>query len=415
MAFSHYGKEFCVKTIADTSGHNDTQADGEIRITERSTKADRLHPVFDAKGRRVRKVYFRVLSDGNKTYYARVVDPKRGKETYQSSPDGSMKLAMDLVVQSKKAVGDVRADAYHEALAAIRRRTDGWTIGDVLAAYPQVAAEQRAATGSPSVGSQTVCIGRARRVFKGHEGEPVGRAPDILYAHAVAYNAAHGGKPTTTAASEAQQVRSLFSSWALDAYERMGMERVELRWRRIAKPDFQYELPDRELRERTIAVGKEELAKGTPIGRAFLLEFFCAMSAADAALARWDWLGADGVVRYRRHKTAKAAEPRLAPEVAARWRELAAQDGAGDFVMEGRTEGARHRFLLHELADWMTELGWETEKKGHELRKLMCSIWYTTPGIGAEWTQAWSGDSLEVLQKHYARLLPERAPAAPSV
>lgn len=398
-----------------TKPHKTAQEGSENCIQSVSPANTRkFYPAFNAKGERIRKVYFRLRTDGSRTYYARVVDPKSGMETWQSSPDGSVAMAKALVADAERAVGEARVNAYSEALGAIRRRIDGWTIGRVLDEYPRAAEARRAVVGKPSAATQKTQLGRARRILKGHEGESVERVPELVLAYAVRWNREHGGAPTVTAAAEAQQVRAVFAPWVLEACERAGMPRTELRWKEVAQPEFQYELPPLELRERTIAAGKEELAKGSDVGRAFLLEFFCAMSAQDAIRARWDWLRADGTVPYARHKTTKSAVPRLSPDVAARWRELAAKADS-PFVLPQRTEGRRLAFLMHGFADWMTGLGWRTKKKGHELRKLMCSIWYTTPGIGAEWTQAWSGDSLEVLQKHYARLLPEKAPPAPTV
>lgn len=399
-----------------TKPHEAAREGNEIRIRSVSPGVDRkLYLAFDANGKRIPKVYYRVLKDGSRTYYARILNPETGNETMQSSPDGSVAMAKDLVANAKRAVGEARVNAYREALGAIRRRIDGWTIGRALDEYPKAAEARRAATGHPSADTQRSYLSRARRIFKGHEGESVANAPEVAFQYAVRYNREHGGgEPTGAAASEYTMMKAVFAPWALEAFERAGMPHVDLRWRKVAEPPYQFELQSQELRDRTIAEGKRELAEDSAVGRAFLLQFFCAMSAADACRARWDWMDDGGTVHYRRNKTGKRADPRLPANVAARWRELAAKADS-PFVLPFKADTRRHNFLLTDFADWMTELGWRTKKKGHELRKLMCSIWYTTPGIGAEWTQAWSGDSLEVLQKHYARLLPEKAPPAPSV
>lgn len=394
-----------------TRKHNNAQDGGEGRITVVSPEPKpgdkRFYQVFGSDGKRVRRVYFRVRSDGSKAFYARIVDPKTGKETWQSSPDGSVALAKALVTDSEKAVGEMRANAYHEALGVIRQRPDGWTIGRVLEEYPKAAEARRAAVQSPSVGSQTAQLSRARRVFKGSEGKSVALAPRIAHDYELARIRKDGEDARETAYSEYNQVKALFSRWALAAYERAGMPRTELRWDEIKRPAFQFKLQAEELRDRTIDAGKEEMRKDSPEGRAFLLEYFCAMSAADAVRANWDWLGADDAVHYERHKTHKPADPKLPPDVAARWRELAAKADS-PFVLPFAAPSRRHSFLLKDFADWMTALGWTTEKKGHELRKLRCSYWITK--FGPTWTQAWSGDSLPVLMRHYARMLPEAAP-----
>lgn len=433
--------------IENTSERKEAQANGGGRSTGRDTaggdgggwRDKKFHPVWTKKGaprseplgvpgfslvggegwKRVRKVYWRCGS-----FYARVLDPITERECWRRSKDGTPQGAIAEVEDGEGARTLAQQQRYHDALESTKSRREGWTIGDVLKAYPDAAAKHRAATGEPAEATVSSYMSRARRVFRGHEDDLASRAPDLLLDYAVEHNRRNGGgDPTETAASTAQQVRSLFSPWALAAYERAGMPRLDLRWHAIARPEFQFRLQPQELRDRTIAAGKEELANGSELGIAFLLEFFCAMSAADAIRARWDWLGPDDVVRYKRHKTGKDAWPKLAPEVAARWRELereaaraSLQDGRRprELVMPQESITRREEFLVRkEIPDWMHGLGWTTKKLGHELRKLMCSIWFTH--VGAEWTQAWSGDSLAVLQKHYARLLPERAPAAPSV
>jgi len=408
-----------------TTWHKVAQEEGKIRITAvslgREGRPDKsLHPAFNAKGERIRGVSYRVRKDGGRTYYARVVDPKTGRETWRSSPDGSVRLAADMVKEAEKAVGEVRANAFHEALGVIRRRTDGWTIGRALETYRRVAPGHFAVLstgGRRRGGGLKHSLWSMEEVFKDSMDRPISEAPRVLAAWVEARILA--GTKLPSVVGMAKQAKSLFARWALDAFADEGCKVPELRWRALPADGYQFELPPKELRERTIAAGKEEIAKGSDIGRAFLLEFFCAMSAADSCRARWDWLDAGGTVHYVRAKTGKNADPRLSPEVAARWRELAgaAQERGGQdpFVIPRGTEGERREFILKEFSQWMRSLGWTGPKTGHELRKLMCSIWYTTPGIGAEWTQAWSGDSLEVLQKHYARLLPEKAPPAPSV
>jgi len=401
-----------------TKPHKTAQEGNENRIQSVSPGADRTpRPAFDANGNRIPKVYYRVRKDGSRTYYARIPNLETGRETMQSSPDGSVAMAKSLVANAKRAVGEARVNAYREALGVIRRRSDGWTIGRALETYRKVAPGHFAVLstgGRRRGGGLKHSLWSMEEVFKDAMDRPISEAPRILAAWVEARVLA--GMKLPSVVGMAKQAKSLFARWALDAFADEGCKVPELRWRALPTDGYQYELPSQELRERTIAAGKEEVAKGSDIGRAFLLEFFCAMSAADSCRARWDWLDAGGTVHYVRAKTGKNADPRLSPDVAQRWSELAgAEAGHQDFVIPRRTEGERREFILKEFSQWMRSLGWTGPKTGHELRKLMCSIWYTTPGIGAEWTQAWSGDSLEVLQKHYARLLPEKAPPAPSV
>ena len=367
--------------------------------------------VRDARGARIPGVYRR-----GGAFFARIVDPKSGSRVWRKSPDGSLEGARRLVKLSKRSHTAARALAFSQALDGLRTHRVGWSLRDVLDAYPTAADQRRAAVGRPAERTVREVVSTARRVFAGALDSSFAQIPVVLHDWCVSYNRrSEGGRPTVYAATVSRMVRSLFSPWAMAAYAEKGCRDAAPKWREVVSPDFQYSLPPRELRDRTIAEGKREMQAASPVGRAFLVQFFCAMSGRDAIRARWDWLGEDGVVRYVRHKTGKDCSPRLSQEVAAVWRRLAASPEAGPFVVPGRTERARFDVLQLQLSRWMRDLGWKTPKAGHELRKLMCSIWFTSPGVGATWTQEWSGDSLQVLQKHYARLLPESAPAAPVV
>ena len=409
-----------METKADTEGHGETQRDNGERITSRSTGKDKLyHRVFedggrwntDGRGRRVDKVYIRCGS-----FYARWRDPATGKERFVRSPDGSWRGAVRFLEQAAKHASGRAAFAFSEAVTEkLQPERGGWTIGRCIEEYQKFAPGHFASLSSgrrKRGGGLVHTLWSARTVFADAMDRPLAEAPRVLADYVARECAA--GKKKTTVRGVATQAKSVFSSWALFELEDRGCKVPPMKWRGIPPDDFQYELPPQDLRDRTIEAGKRELAKGSDFGLVFLLEFFCAMSAADACRARWDWMDETGTVHYERAKTGKAAAPRLSPEVAARWRELAKERGPGEIIPRN-TDKERNEFIVREFSGWMRGLGWGDGKKGHELRKLMCSIWYTTPGIGAEWTQAWSGDSLEVLQKHYARLLPERAPAAPSV
>ena len=404
-----------------TSKHEVSQASTDCRSTSRNTKK-RFLPVFwdkgaghntDGIGRRVKGVYLRCG-----TVYARWRDPATGSEGWVRSPDGSVRGAEAFLSDARRNALGARAFAFSQAVQEhLRPERDVWTIGRALEVYREIAPGHFASISTahrPRGGGVKHSLWSMNEIFGPALSRPMADAPRVL-GDWVEASCRREGRPTPTIVSTARQARSLFARWVLDALEDRGCRVPELRWRELPSPGYQYQLPPQELRERTIAAGKEELAKDSALGRAFLLEFFCAMSAADACRARWDWLRADGAVHYRRHKTGKPADPRLAPEVAARWRELAAADPGDGFVIPGRTEERRLDFIVTTFSKWMRSLGWTGAKTGHELRKLMCSIWYTTPGVGAEWTQAWSGDGLPVLQQYYARLLPERAPEPPSV
>ena len=407
--------------IANTSERKGTQGDTANGITSRITlPKDKVpHPVFkdgkgwnlEGRGERMPKVYWRCGS-----FYARWKDPAQGRERFVKSPDGTLKGACDFLRMADRNARGRAAFAFSEAVTEkLQPERGAWSIGRCIEEYAKFAPGHFAAMSSERRkrgGGLTHSLWSARTAFAAAIDRTISEAPRALASYAAAELAK--GTKRSTVHGVCSQAKSVFAKWALVELEERGCKVPDLRWRGIPSDDYQYAPPPQELRDRTIAAGKEELAKGSPFGLAFLLEFYCAMSAADACRARWDWLGADDVVRYQRAKTGKDAWPRLRPEIAARWRELARERGAGA-ILPRNTDQERNSFLVREFAGWMRSLGWGDGKKGHELRKMACSLWYSTPGVGAEVTQAWSGDSLEVLQKHYARLLPEKAPMPPSV
>ena len=385
----------CIQSVSRERGEGATSANR------------RFHPAFNATGERIANVYFRVLKDGSRSYYARIINTETGRPGWQVSPDGSAAMASRIVKDGEKAVGEARVVAYSEAMGAIRRRSDGWTIGRALKVYRQVAPGHFAVLSTKKRrrgGGLKHSLWSMEEVFGASAGRPIADAPRVLAEWVEARVLA--GANESTICGMARQAKSLFSRWALDAFADEGCKVPNLRWRVLPTDDYQYELPPQELRERTVAAGKREMLARSELGRTFLLEYFCAMSAADSCRARWDWLGADDAVHYVRAKTGKPADPLLPPDVAALWRELARD--SDPFVIPRGTEGERHEFVLKEFSKWIRSLGWTGPKTGHELRKLRCSEWITK--YGPMWTQKWSGDTLPVLQKHYARLLPEAAP-----
>ena len=82
-------------------------------------------------------------------------------------------------------------------------------------------------------------------------------------------------------------------------------------------------------------------------------------------------------------------------------------------VLSDSTERMREKFIGEDFARWMRSLGWETKKKGHELRKLACSIWYSR--VGGTWAARWIGDRLATVEGYYGATLSEMAPPAPSM
>lgn len=349
-------------------------------------------------------------------YYARFVDPSTGRRRWAASRDGTQAGAEAIVRASKREQRGARAERFAAAIEASALRIDGATIGACLELYPDAAAARRRMMGgSPRPRTVATSLASARRIYAGHLDA---RAADAgrLYEE---YLASPDGRELGDVSIHGYrlQLAAIWTPWALEYYRRHGLVVPErIHWPEIKSPDYQYVPQPQALRDRTISAGKGEIEARSEIGRCFLLEFYCAMSAADAIRARWDWLDDDGHVRFRRNKTGKPCDPPLDPWALAQWRAWAAEDAAAGrdgIVLSANTERMRAKFVAEEFAKWMRGLGWTTEKAGHELRKLACSIWYSR--VGGTWAARWIGDRLATVERYYGATLSEMSPPAPTM
>ena len=396
----------------DYAGQRVTEEDSEKGIQTGITKEDRKFVAVRRRdGTKVPGVYLR-----GGVFYARFVDPSTGKRRWAASRDGTQAGAEEIVSKSKKEQRGARAERFSAAIEQSALRVPGATVADCLALYPEAAAARRRMMGGePKEETVRTSLASARRIFAGHLDEKAADA-GRLYEE---YLATPEAKELSAVSVYAYrlQLSAIWTPWAIAFYRKRGLvlpDRVS--WPEVKKPDYQFVPPPQELRERTIAEGKREIERRSEIGRAFLLEFFAAMSAADAVRARWDWLGEDGHVHFRRNKTGKPCDPPLDPWALAHWRAWAEEDraaGRDGVVLSDSTERMREKFIGENFARWMRSLGWETKKKGHELRKLACSIWYSR--VGGTWAARWIGDRLATVERYYGATLSEMAPPAPSM
>jgi integrase len=96
------------------------------------------------------------------------------------------------------------------------------------------------------------------------------------------------------------------------------------------------------------------------------------------------------------------------------WVALEALRGETEYLVDAGTFSERQDVVMRELAAWMTGIGWRTEKKAHELRKLRGSEWYTK--LGAEVAQTWLGHmDVAMTCRYYATLTRQPAPMAPDL
>lgn len=372
--------------------------------------AQKFEAVFDRKGKRVAGVAMR----GGK-YYVRVKHPTTGRWTFRKSPDQSVEGALRLVKGSKKVETLEKAEAFARVMDDIRQRRQWAGLDRVMKVYVEAAEKQFREREKPRPETTKQVVNAVRQVLGDMGMAPaavsVDDFPGVVEKWADAKMAA--GMTKITAASVAIRCRCVFSKWAVAEYDRQGLKIPAELSKGFTKTYYNleaYVLPPLELRERTIAAGDAELRKRSEIGAVFMLAYYAGMAAADVARCEWSWLDGNNVVKYKRRKTGKRAVPPLPAWVAAEWRAWAAESGT-QCVAPGSTEKQRCKFVTTAFSAWMRALGWSVEdysKAGHELRKLVGSLWATKSGL--QWAAHWLGDTMEVTAKYYADLLPELAP-----
>lgn len=409
----------------DRIGQVKTNREANSRIQKR-IHSRVFEGVSDSSGRRIRGVYKR---DGN--FWVRLRDPETGRERWAKPPDQTVSGARKFANECRAAVGAERVRAVSMALsAASTRARDEWPkVDELFHAYRAAASAERMRNHKPNAKTEAGNISMMRQIAESSGHSLTRLSIDALpeLAQNWAQRELDAGRKRVTVGTMLRCSAALFSRWARLHYRRHGFRippDVVDAWPRVSPDPQRYELPAKELRDATLAAGAEMVASRMAIGEdkelpkvvaeglplAFILCYHYAMSAADAARARFDWMqvqqSKDGpldVMIYERHKTHRRADPPVEMEIAAALRTWPGRNGRA-FVLPG-TETDRYDLVTRHLSAWMRRLGWETGKCAHELRKLRCSFWATKKGIGS--AARWIGDSEATAAAYYRDLIPE--------
>jgi hypothetical protein len=355
-------------------------------------------------GARVRGVYER---EGR--FYARIKDPVSGRWRWVASPENTPDGAARIVKEAAAAVGTARAERFVAAVEGSKRNHPWARAGAMIEAYRVAAAGERALTGVPRLVTEQDAVAALRMILE-QSGAGLdagtGDLPEI--ARKWAEQALADGRNRTTVATVARSARSVFGRRVRQRMARAGCllpPDLGDRWPKVFVAADKYALPDKALRDATLAAGKKLLEARDDLWLAYALAYYAGMAAADVAAARWDWIR-DGRVFYARQKTGRRADPPLPESVAAvltGWTER----GDRETVLPG-TERQRRDLVQVKLAKWMRGIGWTTGKCAHELRKLAGSEWATSCGI--QWAARWLGDDEATAARFYVDMLPEAAP-----
>lgn len=361
------------------------------------------------------------LTKRNGTYYLRAM--VQGKRYLRSLDTADKTMAQS---RARQMLGLLRAKRF-DILDQTRARTAYATIGDVFEAFGQAALlrDLRPRT----IGDYKQSLRTILQEVTGRgdvDGMPASVLTDELVRNYAAKRLAKvTGDPLledrakTSARSTLRQARSVFSKWAQENYRALKLPDLTpfLQASAGRAPTKYYAMPPTELRERTIAAGRELRKSDPELYTAFLLCYDLALRAGEAQAAQWDWIRTDTDGRRYLDVITRAdfrpkGRERSVPIGVETWTELQASRRPGDpCILPGGNKTARRQLVTGKLAAWMRAQGWDARtypKAAHELRKLMGSRWYTDRG--AEVAQTWLGHKdIATTCRYYATL--DRSPA----
>lgn len=217
--------------------------------------------------------------------------------------------------------------------------------------------------------------------------------------------------------STIRQARSIFSRWAMDDYRDAGLKLPDelngfLECRGCKPAAVHYRLPPAELIERTHQAAKGLRESNVGLWAAYLMTYYFALRAGEAAACRWTWFDVDH--NGRRWLRIEAREGEWAGPKGTHGK-VPVPDDVWDwlqdiravspvFVLPGDSPTARRNLVGRSFSEWMRSMGWTGPKAAHELRKLRGSEWYTKHGL--EVAAAWLRHSdPSVTSRYYADLV----------
>lgn len=229
-----------------------------------------------------------------------------------------------------------------------------------------------------------------------------------------------------TIASTLVQAKAIFGARAIKAYRDLRLPDLAP-FRAAGKlpvpvKTFRFPDPAVGLTEELVAKTKEAAKKlEGDLRMTWLLCYELGLRAGEVAAARWNWFteGPDGIRLNILNRPEEGFSPkhhreRVLPIHADLWKALQELKGKTEYLIDMPTQTARENLVARDFAQWMTDLGWRTEKRAHELRRLRGSEWYQR--MGAEVAQTWLGHKdISMTCRVYATLTRQPAPLAPEL
>lgn len=180
-----------------------------------------------------------------------------------------------------------------------------------------------------------------------------------------------------------------------------------------------YDLPPDQLIEKTEKAGRELRETDPNLWVIYALGINCGLRAAEIAAMHKSWVVQHrGVMligllerkpwdpesdeRIAREGWKPKGSERMVPIHEDMWKAICELSKGLETVLPG-SYNRRYQMIVRDFSNWMKNLGWDTRKKSHELRKLFGSRIYTEidPASAREYL---GHDSLDTTTKYYAKL-----------
>lgn len=188
------------------------------------------------------------------------------------------------------------------------------------------------------------------------------------------------------------QARSIVSGWAMYEYEKKRLLKLPdltdfRRGGSVQCNDAFFQWPeDTTVIDRTHAAAETLWQEHSDLYLVYLLCYWGAMRAGEAAPARWAWVDAEHARIWIKEGKQVAKQGRIRAMPLGQQtldRLLWYRRPGAEYILPGASAWQRYMFIERQFTAWMIEQGWTTRKKAHELRRLMGARIYTQHGPAA--------------------------------
>ena len=362
-------------------------------------------------------------------YYTRMMH--NGKRVSRCLDTAEKGIAIQRAKQLKI---DMLAGRWEQIEESASRRTC-CTISEIAEAYQNAGESRFARHGKPQPQTIEANLGAFSRVTGGIDGRSATLLTkkllvDYCDSKLRGKTGVELGRARRSAFSALRLARSLFCSWAREAYDEAGLVIPSCVFSEFlkAKPvdgsasKYRVPLEHPELVEHTMKEGRALAETDPSLYIVFVLSYELALRAGESVALKWSWFTekngttyCDIINRPDQPFSCKGTE-RSVPVHPVTFSAVEKYgDTSSDFVLGLSGHSARSDLIKRKFSKWMRSMGWDRDlfiKTNHELRKLQGSRWFTE--VSPQAAQEWLGHAdISTTCKFYASLRTQPEPLAP--